>query len=362
VSSLGRVGSFWLAKARYANLLASRVFPTVAKELACWRARAREIPNGELRQQALASIQHKDFHAEGGSVYAAEVPQHLDNMVRLIVALQTISDYLDNLCDRSISMDGADFSQLHLAMLDAVNPGSGYHDYYRLHPNQEDGGYLKALVTTCKQQLRKLENYALVHDDVVRLVNLYNELQVYKHLRQPLREPALTAWFEEHQAEVAGLSWWEFAAATGSTLGMFALFAEAAKADLKASYVEQLVSVYFPWVCGLHILLDYFIDQAEDRQEGDLNFVSYYSNRETMTQRLIMFAQEAGRRVLTLSDRAFHELVVEGLPALYLSDGKVPSQQLKGISWRLLLAGGFNSVVIHGICVLRRFINGEYAS
>jgi len=357
---LGRVGSFLFAKARYAHLLGSRVFPKTAEQLDYWRARAADIPNDELRQQALASIRHKHFHAEGGSVYAATVPERLDDLVRLIVALQTISDYLDNLCDRSVSMDGNDFRQLHYAMLDAVDTGSGYHDYYALHPNTDDGGYLEALVTTCKEELRKLPSYEVVRADIARLVSLYDDLQVYKHIHPEKREPRLTAWFEEHRQETPGLKWYEFAAATGSTLGVFALFVEAARPGLEPEYVRKLVDVYFPWVCGFHILLDYFIDQAEDRRAGDLNFVSYYPDREVMTKRLIYFARESGRRVLGLSDAAFHELVVEGLPALYLSDRKVPGQHLKGVAWRLILAGGLNSVAIHGLCVLRRFAHGEY--
>jgi len=37
--------------------------------------------------------------------------------------------------------------------------------------------------------------------------------------------------------------------------------------------LTQVKNSYFPWVQGLHILLDYLIDQEEDRINGDLNFV-----------------------------------------------------------------------------------------
>ena len=81
----------------------------------------RDIPNSSSSEQAWASITKKRFHAEGGSVYAALTPQWIPTSVPLIVALQTISDYLDNLCDRSVSMEEADFRVLHKAMLDAVD-------------------------------------------------------------------------------------------------------------------------------------------------------------------------------------------------------------------------------------------------
>jgi tetraprenyl-beta-curcumene synthase len=346
-----------MPKLRLSYLVGKRVVPSAARELAEWQELADDIPNGELRNQALASIRDKDFHAEGGSVYAAAALDNFDSLIRLIVALQTISDYLDNLCDRSVSMDEKDFRQLHQAMMDAVDPSPTYHDYYRFHPNQDDGGYLHSLVKTCKEELNRLPSYEVAQQEVGRLAGLYSDLQVYKHIAVERREDRLRSWFEEHREQLPDLEWWEFAAATGSTLGMFALFVEAAQPDLDADYVEKLLRAYFPWVCGLHILLDYFIDQEEDRREGDLNFITYYPDRETMAQRLTFFAREAGRRVLNLSDTAFHEFVVEGLPALYLSDEKVKQQQLSDVAWQLLRVGGPNSIVIHWVCRLRRLWN-----
>ena len=36
------------------------------------------------------------------------------------------------------------------------------------------------------------------------------------------------------------------------------------------------MDAYFPGVSAIHILLDYFIDQAEDREHGELNFMACY--------------------------------------------------------------------------------------
>ena len=50
----------------------------------------------------LHGIRDKEFHCLGGSVYAPRTGgQRKDDGLRLIVAFQTISDYLDNLCDRT---------------------------------------------------------------------------------------------------------------------------------------------------------------------------------------------------------------------------------------------------------------------
>ena len=334
--------------------MAREVLPAVAAELDRWERRIERIPNPELQRQARASITTKRFHCEGGSVFAALLPERAPTIVRLIVALQTISDYLDNLCDRSVSLDEADFRQLHLAMLDAVDDRGPSHDYYRLHPNRDDGGYLHALVGECQACVAQLPSYPVVRERVQRLVGLYTDLQVYKHGPLDRREPALTAWFHDRGAPWRDLYWWEFAAACGSTLAMFALFAAAARPDLTPAEAERLERAYFPWICGLHILLDYLIDQAEDAAGGDLNLVCYYPCSDERRRRLVRFVQQARARARELPEREFHEAIVQGLPGLYLSDGKVRAQGLYPLALRLLWAGGPASFGYFLWCRLRR--------
>ena len=79
----------------------TQVLPQVHRELSYWKSRASEIPNPELRNQALASIEHKTFHCEGGAILSLTAKGNYKQAIRFIVAYQTISDYLDNLCDRS---------------------------------------------------------------------------------------------------------------------------------------------------------------------------------------------------------------------------------------------------------------------
>ena len=98
------------------------VLPEVRAELARLRVIAERIPDEELRVQALASMTSKQFHCEGGGIYAAANLNSRHILIPLIVCLQTISDYLDNLCDRSTSLDAGDFRLLHQSMLDAVDP------------------------------------------------------------------------------------------------------------------------------------------------------------------------------------------------------------------------------------------------
>jgi tetraprenyl-beta-curcumene synthase len=313
------------------------VLPEVREQLRFWRQKAQSIPDPELRKQAIASMTSKLFHCQGGAVYAtANLPmRHV--LIPLIVAFQTISDYLDNLCDRSTSMDPEDFRRLHQSMLDAVNPAEPLHEYYAFRTEYEDGGYLNELVKTCQASLRMLPSYAMVADDVWKWVGLYCDLQVYKHIRHELREEALLAWRKPYEAQYPELNWNEFAAATGSTLGIFTMFLSAAGSGLQDHTVDTIRDAYFPYICGLHILLDYLIDQGEDTLGGDLNFCSYYDNMEETVDRIAAIVLEARARTKLLEHPAFHSMIIEGLLALYLSDPKVSKQrQVKQISRKLM--------------------------
>ncbi|WP_138753274.1 tetraprenyl-beta-curcumene synthase family protein [Paenibacillus sinopodophylli] len=313
------------------------VLPEVEKELAKLRELAQRIPDQELRAQALSSMDSKKFHCQGGGVYAAANLEHRHVLIPLIVALQTISDYLDNLCDRSTSLNPDDFRLLHQSMLDAVNPEAPLQDYYAFRSENNDAGYLHHLVLLCQTQIRKLPSYRSVQKHVSELVSLYGDLQVYKHIHNDLREEHLLAWWELHREQYPDLQWNEFAAAAGSTLGMFMLFLAASEERLSEQDAAVIRNIYFPHVCGLHILLDYLIDQEEDLAGGDLNFCHYYDNESLLVERIGTIVNRAREDVKQLPASRFHRLIIEGLLALYLSDPKVRHQaDVKDVSKKLM--------------------------
>lgn len=310
-----------------------------------------------LRTQALASISLKRFHCQGGNVYCGLVkPRYIPKLTRAIVALQTISDYLDNLCDRAGVTDAAGFRQLHQAFTDAVDPESIPGDYYCLYPYRADGGYLRSLVAACRDALNGFPSYPAVKQEVLRLAELYSRLQVYKHLEQNIREPLVKHWLLPLCQRFPGFSWWEIAAATGSTLGIFTLMALATREKIDADEVHAVSRVYFPWIASLHILLDYFIDREEDRTSGDMNFTAYYPDLDQCRKRLKEIAGESLRLSAALPSASFHNLVVQGLLALYLSDPKVQQQGFAGLSREILESGGPGSQRLYHFCRLLRRI------
>lgn len=332
------------------------VLPKVNKRLKYWTKRAAKIEDEVLRAQALNSLNTKDFHCHGGSIYAV-LNEDQNNLLDLIVAYQTICDYLDNLCDRAGVTEEQAFVTLHQALIDALTPESTFTNYYGYYTYSQDNGYLEELVSCCKRVIRSLPSYHIIYKDVIYLADLYINLQVKKHLDWSIREQVLKDWAINNSRAYPFIKWQEYAAASGSTLALFALFNLATNPNLRSSEVETILNSYFPWICGLHILLDYFIDQEEDIKGGDLNFTFYYKDHKEMLDRLRFFIKNSILLAGSLPQGNFHQMIVEGLLAMYLSDDKVKRNGKHQVSMELIRATGRNTKNIYHICgLVRKFI------
>lgn len=324
------------------------IFPIVHQELRHWTKRAESIPNPELRKQALDSIASKTFHCEGGSILALIAEEKRADAIRFIVAYQTISDYLDNLCDRSTSLDPEDFRALHESMHHSLDIDANQTNYYRFREDQDDGGYLSGLVSTCQSVLREIYNYSTILPYLKELCSYYCDLQVHKHVTVEERIPRLQSWFDNNKQQLPAMSWYEFSACSGSTLGIFCLVSYSLRADFEAHFANTIREGYFPYIQGLHILLDYFIDQEEDRDGGDLNFCFYYKDDKELFDRFSHFVKKSDQYAKMLPHKRFHQLIHRGLLGLYLSDDKVKSQEgVRSLAKKLIRFGGFESIFFY---------------
>lgn len=348
--------TYWWGRAHTLATFVGWAFPRVNRELQGWEKQARSCQHPELRRQALASMHAKKFHCQGGSIFATRTPRATrPRLVRAIVALQTISDYLDNLCDRAGIQDEAAFTYLHQSFCEALAPYTSGTDYYARYPYREDGGYLQHLVGACQEALAGLPSYPRVEEEAQRLAGYYCRLQATKHVHPDLREARLRAWVEPLQAgQEEELCWWELAAACGSTLGLFALMHLASRPGVEEATARRVADVYFPWIGGLHILLDYFIDQEEDRRGGDFNFTACYRSPEEAADRLQWLLQKSLNLARGLPDPLLHLMVVEGLPAMYLSDPKATTTGLAGPAQQVLAAAGPGCRRLYQTCTALR--------
>ena len=333
LAALGPRGWWWTA------LFLQRVVPQATRELELIRERAALIPDELLRAEALESIDGKAYHVQGGSILATFLPRAAARRyVALIAPLETIYDYLDNLCDRLPGVTPQAYGLLHEALRDAVEPARPGVDYYAAGPPRDDGGYLAFLVATVRTRIASLPSLSAVAPQLAESTRLYAELQTFKHLASGMRERACREWFEKHQTRFPGLEWWEFAAACGSSLPVFAMLFLASQADPTPDDVSATFGAYFPNVSALHILLDYYIDQAEDRAHGELNFFECYASSAQAVLRMRALAESAARRLGALASPARHKYVLSAMSVFYLTHPKVFAQHLERESAQLLAA------------------------
>jgi tetraprenyl-beta-curcumene synthase len=316
-----------------------RVVPRASRALEAVRERADAIPTAALREQALASIDGKAFHVQGGCILATFLPSaDATRYVRIVASLETIYDYLDNLCDRLPGVSQQAFATLHDALLDALDDRRTPGDYYRHGPAGDDGGYLASLVGDVRAELSTLKHYPAVREALGQIARYYAQLQTLKHADGALRSALCSAWYAEHSASFPGLYWWEFAAACGSSLPVFALIYLAMQPRIDTRAIDATFAAYFPNVSAVHILLDYFIDQAEDREHRELNFVACYPSSAVAVERVGRLIGATSKRLRALAHGEWHEFVLRAMCLFYLTHRKVYEQRLDRESAAVLAA------------------------
>jgi tetraprenyl-beta-curcumene synthase len=315
-----------------------RVVPHASLELEGIAALARSIPDQRLRDEALGSIDAKAYHVAGGCVLATFLPpQAARRYVEIVAPLESIYDYLDNLCDRHPDVPVEAYPVLHRAIADALDPHAIPRNYYALGPVGDDNGYLTRLVARTQRSLGRLDASEAMLASFSEAATLYAEMQTYKHYPPARRESACIEWFERRRdPRFAGLTWYEFACAAGSQFQVYApLYAHLAG---HGDAARATYDAYFPSIAALHVLLDSYIDQAEDSEHGELNFASLYSGPEHLRERVGELAADAMRRFRTLPDPAPHRFVLRVMALFYLTHPKVYSQGLQREAESLLRA------------------------
>jgi tetraprenyl-beta-curcumene synthase len=314
-----------------------RIVPHASRELEKIRTLAEVIPDVRLRREAIASIEGKSYHVAGACILATFLPREAArHYVEIVTPLETIYDYLDNLCDRHPEVSSDAYPVLHRAIADALNPHAKPAHYYARGPVGDDGEYLRTLVLRTQRALRRLAGHELLVPYFREAAALYSEMQTYKHLPAGERERACIDWYTRNQTRFADLDWYEFASAAGSQFQVYAplfmLFAAEPHA-IGAAY-----DAYFPAIAAMHVLLDAFIDQAEDREHGELNFVASYNGKHTFSERFAWLAANAKERFDALPSPRRHRFVLRVMTLFYLTHPKVFRQGLNPQAQRLLKA------------------------
>ncbi len=319
VSPLARSGpatgiTFTVAACRYWL----GVFPCVRDELRYWRRRARVIPDCPLRQIALAVQHTKRGNIDGSAAFATFVPSlHRRAAVRAQLAFQAIYDYVDTVAEQPHPRPVENARQLHRALPAALDLVHAQADYYQHHAHREDGGYLPAIISACRTALGTLPAYPTVASSAGRLAERIVSYQSLNLTEAQGSHDALARWASQQTPHTSGLRWWETAASAGSSLGVFALIACAAR-PTTPSEAAAIERAYFPWIGSLHSLLDSLIDLPEDLATRQHNLVQHYRSAGETAARLRRLADESARHARTLPHGHQHTVVLAGMVSHYL--------------------------------------------
>lgn len=291
-----------------------------------------------------------------GSLFAMYPNADPDRTMSFAMSMQAISDYLDNFCRLTMSNNEADIRRRHLIMLEAVDPDRAGCSCSPDASHKGGGDYLRNLVDTCRQSAKTLPSYDLITGKMKKYVQLYTDLQVYKNFPEKIREEYLKTWSDYYIRRYPGISCWEFSTAACSTMGINAMYASAHDPELSPQDVNAVDDAYFPWICGLHKLLEAYIEARQDMQTGRLNFTHLYRNLKQCEERIVFFAEKAVENCKGLKYSDFHLNVVKGLLALYLSDPRAFFGMSRLASRNILAKGPPQTELYWQLCKFLRHV------
>jgi tetraprenyl-beta-curcumene synthase len=312
----------------------------VSRHVRDWRTLAAQIPDPVLRADALGSLADKRYYTDGAAFFWTLPSRRNDELLALLVAYQTIANYLDYASERGAVQRGDSAGSLMLALVDAVDVTQPLHDYYADHPWRDDGGYLRALVQRCRAACASLPHYDLARPLLVREARRAHALELCHDPDAQRRDAQLQSLAAEQFGIVPGASWFELAGSATSLLAVIVLLALAADERSTRADLEAAQRVYAPWAGALSLMLDSFIDQADDAGTGDWSAIAYYENPQVAEQRIAALIHRTLSGMRELQHGARHVLIMSMMVAMYLSSDSATSGPTAASAPRLRRAGG----------------------
>jgi tetraprenyl-beta-curcumene synthase len=314
--------------------------PTVAREARAWRSAARGIPDAPIRGDALSALAAKRGHTDGAALFTILARARNPSLLRLLVAYEIAWDFLDSVNEHGAHAGQANGLQLHLALIDALDPEAPIAEHYRNHPWQGDGGYLRALVEACRECCERLPAYARVRSILLEEALRAQVLGINHELDPVRRDCDLRAWAAREFPDEDDASWFELTGAASASLTIHALLALAAEPPDEEREIERVRRAYFPWISAATTMLDSFVDQRQDTDNGDHSYVAHYPAPELATQRICELLERSLQQARALPDGERHILITACMAAMYLSKDSARVPEMREHTRSLANSGG----------------------
>jgi len=332
-------GQLWaLGSATIRELLGG--LHAVSKELKRWQRSAQAIPHPVIRADALDVFARKRTHIHGAALFWTLPDRRNYNLLRLLVAYEIIWDLLDNLSESAARAGQTDGRTLHLAISEAIDPCGPISDYYSRHPWRNDGGYLRRLVEACRQGCTTLPSYPLVCELALTEAHRAQVLALNHDPNASHRDHELKRWVCEQYPDEHRASWWELSGATSAPLTIHALLALAAQPTCTKNELDRTYAAYFPWVSATTTMLDSYVDQIEDVENGAHSYIAHYPDYDSALNAVQGLVARSLVEVRSLPDGHKHAVIAAAMIAMYLSKDTARRAELRAGSNAFIYAGG----------------------
>jgi len=320
----------------------------VSREVERWRARAAQIPDSELRADALTALTRKRGNINGAGLFWTLPDRRNSDLLGVLVAYEILADFLDCVSERSAGLGLANGRQLHLALVEALEPGAEISDYYSHHHAGDDGGYVRALVESCRAHCAALPGYEEVRPSLSRAAGLSAVLAINHEPDPALRAQALQQWDADHVAEQPGRepaagrehAWYERTAGASAWLTVLAMLALAAEPERASSGAAQTYAAYLDWIAPAGAMLDSYGDIAEDTAGGEHSYIAHYPSMEVAVERVSELVGRSRSEARALPGGARHDVIAACMIAFYLSKDSVRAPEMRHSTRKLRRAGG----------------------
>ena len=316
------------------------VLPAVAREVRAWRARALRIPDSSIRRDALSALDHKRGHTDGAALFCILPRTRCPELLRLLVAYEIAWDFLDTVNEHGAVAGQANGRQLHVALIDALDPSRPISDYYRHHPWRNDGGYLRTLVEVCRHGCAPLPAYERVRPLLAGEAIRAQVLGINHDLDPTRRDATLRDWAAREGCGRFDVNWFELTGAASASLTVHALLALGAEPAYTDADIARVHSAYFPWISTATTMLDSYVDQCDDAANGDHSYIAHYHNPRFAAQRVRQLIQRSLSEANALPNGERHTLIVACMVAMYLSKDSARTPAMADTTNSLISAGG----------------------
>lgn len=317
------------------------------------------MPTSAARTDALKALD-KRANIHGAALFHVLARRRDRTALRLLVTFEIIADFLDCVSERGARIGVRNGDQMHRALLDALGDGP-LAAYYELHDWQDDAGYARSLVESCRALSQRLPGYLSVRPLALQAAGLAASVLPINHEPDVKRRNAgLARWTASHTLASEDLAWWESSGAASAWLTVLALLALAAEREgVATSTARAVYAAYLPWVSLVGTMLDSYGDIGSDAAHAQHSYVSHYGDTAHTAQRIAELLRRARAEVQQLPGGEKHLVVLACMAAMYLTQDEARRPPLLDHTPAIARAGGLLTTALIPVLRLWRLLYGS---